>query len=82
MNPLKLDLDGPALLIGEAATVIDRANTIAFAAAHAAVLIGDVDPRAEDTVCEIGAGGGKSACRKTDVSGSARLRALPARTAH
>ena len=82
MNPVKLDLDRRALLMGETATVIDRANTIAFAAAHAVVLIGDVDPRAKDTVCEIGAGGGESARRTTDVSGSARLRALPAHTAH
>lgn len=82
MRPLKLNLDKRAWLIGEAATVIDRANALALAAAQAAVLISDVDPRADETVCQIGAGGSVFACRRTDVSGSARRRTLSAPTAH
>ena len=82
MTPLKFDLDGRAVLIGAVSTVIDRSNVLAFAAAHDTVLIGDADRWAEDTVCEIGAGGGESACRKADASGSTRLRELTAHTDH
>jgi NAD(P)-dependent dehydrogenase (short-subunit alcohol dehydrogenase family) len=54
-------------------------SALAFAAARAAVLIGDVDPRAEDTVREIIASGGKAVFQKTDVSDSAQVQALVAR---
>jgi NAD(P)-dependent dehydrogenase (short-subunit alcohol dehydrogenase family) len=79
MKRLELDFEGRAVLITGAATGIGRATALAFAAARAAVLIGDVDPRAEDTVREISANGGKAAFQKTDVSDSAQVKALVAR---
>ena len=79
MKRLELDFEGRTVLITGAATGIGRATALAFAAARAAVLIGDVDPRAEDTVREISASGGKAAFQKTDVSDSAQVKALVAR---
>lgn len=79
MKRLKLDFDGRTVLITGAATGIGRATALAFAAAGAAVLIGDVDARAEDTVRDIIAGGGKAVFQKTDVSDSAQVEALVAR---
>ncbi|MEY2158328.1 MULTISPECIES: SDR family NAD(P)-dependent oxidoreductase [unclassified Rhodanobacter] len=79
MKRLKLDFDGRAVLITGAATGIGRATALAFAAAGAAVLIGDVDARAEHTVRDIIAGGGKAVFQKTDVSDSAQVEALVAR---
>ena len=78
MKRLELDFEGRTVLITGAATGIGRATALAFAAARAAVLIGDVDPRAEDTVREISASGGKAAFQKTDVSDSAQVKALVA----
>jgi NAD(P)-dependent dehydrogenase (short-subunit alcohol dehydrogenase family) len=48
MKRLALNFDGRTVLITGAATGIGRATALAFAAARVAVLIGDVDPRAED----------------------------------
>ena len=79
MKRMELDFEGRTVLITGAATGIGRATALAFAAARAAVLIGDVDPRAEDTVREISASGGKAAFQKTDVSDSAQVKALVAR---
>jgi NAD(P)-dependent dehydrogenase (short-subunit alcohol dehydrogenase family) len=79
MKRLELNFDGCTVLITGAATGIGRATALAFAAARAAVLIGDVDPRAEDTVREIIASGGKAVFHKTDVSDSAQVQALVAR---
>ncbi len=79
MKRLELNFDGRTVLITGAATGIGRATALAFAAARAAVLIGDVDPRAEDTVREIVASGGKAVFQKTDVSDSAQVQALVAR---
>jgi NAD(P)-dependent dehydrogenase (short-subunit alcohol dehydrogenase family) len=79
MKPLELNFEGRTVLITGAATGIGRATALAFAAARAAVVIGDVDPRAEDTVREIIASGGKAAFQKTDVSESAQVQALVAR---
>jgi NAD(P)-dependent dehydrogenase (short-subunit alcohol dehydrogenase family) len=79
MKRLELDFEGRTVLITGAATGIGRATALAFAAARAAVLIGDVDLRAEDTVREIIASGGKAAFQKTDVSDSAQVKALVAR---
>src|ERR1700737_128805 len=79
MKRLELNFDGRTVLITGAATGIGRATALAFAAARAAVLIGDVDPRAEDTVREITASGGKAVFQKTDVSDSAQVQALVAR---
>jgi len=79
MKRLGLDFEGRTVLITGAATGIGRATALAFAAARAAVLIGDVDSRAEDTVREIIANGGKAVFQKTDVSDSAQVKALVAR---
>jgi NAD(P)-dependent dehydrogenase (short-subunit alcohol dehydrogenase family) len=79
MKRLELNFDGRTVLITGAATGIGRATALAFAAARGAVLIGDVDPRAEDTVREIIASGGKAVFQKTDVSDSAQVQALVAR---
>jgi NAD(P)-dependent dehydrogenase (short-subunit alcohol dehydrogenase family) len=79
LKALELNFAGRTVLITGAATGIGRATALAFAAARAAVLIGDVDPRAEDTVREIIASGGKAVFQKTDVSDSAQVKALIAR---
>jgi NAD(P)-dependent dehydrogenase (short-subunit alcohol dehydrogenase family) len=71
MKRLEIDFEGRTVLITGAATGIGRATALAFAAARAAVVIGDVDPRAEATASEIVAAGGKAAFEKTDVSDSA-----------
>jgi NAD(P)-dependent dehydrogenase (short-subunit alcohol dehydrogenase family) len=55
-------------LITGASTGIGRATALAFGAAGAAVLIGDVDERARDTVAAITAGGGRAAFVHCDVS--------------
>src|ERR1700730_5687376 len=78
MKRLDRNFDGRTVLITGAATGIGRATALAFAAARAAVLIGDVDPRAEGTVREIIASGGKAVFQKTDVSDSAQVHALVA----
>ena len=49
MKRLEIDFEGRTVLITGAATGIGRATALAFAAARAAVVIGDVDPRAEAT---------------------------------
>jgi NAD(P)-dependent dehydrogenase (short-subunit alcohol dehydrogenase family) len=79
MKRLELDFEGRSVLITGAATGIGRATALAFAAARAAVLIGDVDPRAEETVREIVANNGKAIFQKTDVSDSAQVKAMVAR---
>jgi NAD(P)-dependent dehydrogenase (short-subunit alcohol dehydrogenase family) len=50
-----------SVVITGAATGIGRATAIAFARAGAAVMIGDVDARAAETVALIEAAGGRAA---------------------
>jgi NAD(P)-dependent dehydrogenase (short-subunit alcohol dehydrogenase family) len=70
--------EGKAVLITGAATGIGRAAALAFAAEGAAVMIGDVDARAADTVQAIMEAGGRAAYRRTDVREAAALDALVA----
>ena len=74
MKRLEIDFEGRTVLITGAATGIGRATALAFAAARASVVIGDVDPRAEATASDIVAAGGKAVFQKTDVSDSIRCR--------
>ena len=59
MEKPEIDFDGRAVLITGAATGIGRATALAFAAARATVVIGDVDPRAQATASDIVAAGGQ-----------------------
>jgi NAD(P)-dependent dehydrogenase (short-subunit alcohol dehydrogenase family) len=60
--------EGKTVLITGGATGIGRATALAFAREGAAVMIGDVDNRAAETVSLIEAEGGKAAFKKADVS--------------
>ena len=62
------DFTGKVVLITGASTGIGRATALAFAGAGAAVMIGDVDGRAADTVKAIKEAGGRAAFVKCDVS--------------
>lgn len=62
------DFIGKVVLITGASTGIGRATALAFGAAGAAVMIGDVDDRAAGTVEAIKATGGRAAFIKCDVS--------------
>jgi NAD(P)-dependent dehydrogenase (short-subunit alcohol dehydrogenase family) len=73
-----LDFMGKTVLITGAATGIGRATALTFAAHGAAVVIGDVDPRAEETVAAIVADGGTGMFLKTDVSKADQVEALVA----
>jgi NAD(P)-dependent dehydrogenase (short-subunit alcohol dehydrogenase family) len=66
------------VLITGGATGIGRATALAFAREGAAVMIGDIDARAAETVSLIEAEGGKAAFLKTDVTDPAALEALVA----
>jgi NAD(P)-dependent dehydrogenase (short-subunit alcohol dehydrogenase family) len=67
---------GKTVLVTGGATGIGRATCVAFANAGAAVLIGDVDDRATETVAAITAAGGKAAYVKADVTSAAAMTAL------
>jgi len=79
VKQLAMDFKGRSVIITGASTGIGRATALAFAAAGAAVLIGDVDPRAEETAHEIVKGGGRAIFQKTDVSEGNQVQALVAR---
>lgn len=66
------------VLITGGATGIGRATAIGFAREGASVMIGDVDPRAADTVAMIHDAGGKAAFSRCDVSVRADADALVA----
>lgn len=80
MKPMQFDFAGRTVLLTGAATGIGRATALAFAGAGAAVAIGDVDPRADETARDIVATGGKALFQKTDVSDSAQVKALVERS--
>jgi NAD(P)-dependent dehydrogenase (short-subunit alcohol dehydrogenase family) len=63
-----MQFDGKVVLITGAATGIGRATALAFAREGAAVMIGDVDDRAAETVKLIEAEGGKAAFKAADVT--------------
>jgi NAD(P)-dependent dehydrogenase (short-subunit alcohol dehydrogenase family) len=60
--------ESKTVLITGGATGIGRATALAFAREGAAVMIGDVDDRAAETVALIEAAGGKAAFKSADVS--------------
>jgi NAD(P)-dependent dehydrogenase (short-subunit alcohol dehydrogenase family) len=72
---------GKAVLITGAATGIGRAAAQAFAREGGAVMIGDVDDRAAQTVALIEGAGGRAAWRNTDVTDAASVNALVAECA-
>lgn len=76
MKRIEFSFEGRTVLITGAATGIGRATALAFAGAGAAVVIGDVDQRAEDTAAEITAAGGRAVFLRTDVTDSAQVKAL------
>ena len=59
---------GKRVVLTGGATGIGRATALGFASEGAAVMIGDVDERAAETVRLIEARGGRAAFRRTDVS--------------
>ncbi len=79
MQRPEIDFAGRTVLVTGASTGIGRATALAFAAAGASLVIGDVDPRAEQTAGDIVKAGGKAVFQKTDVSDSGQVERLVAR---
>jgi len=73
-----IDFSGKTVLVTGAATGIGRATGMAFAEQGATVVIGDVDPRARETVQLIEATGGTALFVETDVSNAASVERLVA----
>lgn len=71
-----LDFTGKVALVTGGATGIGRATSMAFARQGAAVVIGDVDDRAEETVRLIEEEGGTARFVRTDVTRSDEVEAL------
>lgn len=76
MSQLNYDFSGRTALITGGATGIGRETAKAFAAAGAAVMIGDINLRAEETVAIIRQAGGTVDFKPTDVTDGAQVRAL------
>lgn len=70
------DFSGKTVLITGGATGIGRATAQAFASAGAAVVIGDVDDRAQETVQLIESAGGTAEFAVTDVTDEESMRSL------
>ncbi len=70
--------EGKAILITGAATGIGRATAIALGREGADVMIGDVDPRAEETMALVASTGARALWRHADVRDAAAMDALVA----
>lgn len=75
-----LDFTDKVVLVTGGSTGIGRATSLAFARQGAAVVIGDVDERSEETVAQIEQAGGTGLFVRTDVSASSEVEALVQRT--
>lgn len=80
MSRVSYDFSGRTALVTGGATGIGREAAKAFAAAGASVMIGDIDPRAEETVAIIRQAGGAADFTPTDVTIGDQVRALVAAT--
>ena len=80
MSDVSYDFSGKTALVTGGATGIGRATAKAFAANGAKVMIGDIDPRAEETVAIIHQAGGEADFTPTDVTDGAAVRALVEKT--
>jgi NAD(P)-dependent dehydrogenase (short-subunit alcohol dehydrogenase family) len=78
MEKPEIDFDGRAVLITGCNRNRPR-TALVFAAARAAVIIGDVDPLAKPRPVTSSRTGGKAVFQKTDVSDSDQVQALVAR---
>ncbi|MEO0061832.1 MAG: Levodione reductase [Pseudomonadota bacterium] len=78
MAGINRSFEGKTALITGGATGIGRATAKAFAEAGARVMIGDIDPRAEETVAIIKQFGGEADFTPTDVTKGDQVRALVA----
>lgn len=74
------DFENKVVLITGAATGIGRAAALAFAKRGAAIAIGDVDERSNETVKLIKEAGGEAVFYKTDVSNKEQAAALVEQT--
>lgn len=75
-----MSFSGKVVLVTGGSGGIGKAASLAFAREGAAVMIGDLDDRAAETVRLIEASGGKAAWQRTDVSSKTQVEALVAAT--
>ncbi len=69
-------LDGKRAVITGAAANIGKATALLFVEEGARVVVGDIDPRAEETAAEIRAGGGDATYLETDVTSPEAMQRL------